>query len=483
MPEYRHGIYVQEASTDLITLTRQASGVTFVVGTAPIREASSPAGVNEPVRCSTYNEAVAAFGYSTDTGTYTLCEAMEVLFGLYNVAPIVMVNVFDPSAHKTTYTREEHLVTLDHKVELDGDILSTGIKVETMTEEEDDEVWTEITPTATTYALEKTTLTLADSFAMGAKVYVTYSKPDVSKVTATDIAGSVDATTGKATGLELVNEIYARFGYTVGRIIAPGFSEQGAVGLKMAAKAENIDGHFSAIAIADLPTGSIGGYAQAASVKNTLGYSHSHLITCYPCVKVGNKVQRLSTHVAGVMSKLAAENGDVPYWSPSNQPALINGMCNADGTSNYFGGSAANALNGNGILTVTNFNGWKFWGNRLSLYPSSEDPKDTWINVRSMFNFVKAALVTRFRSMLDVPIHRRQIDSIINSANTYLNGLTSMGALLGGRVEFNNEDNTEAAIMSGKLVFRLYLTPPSPAEDIEFIMQYDASYLSGVLEG
>lgn len=483
MATYKHGIYVSEQGTEMITLTQQAVGITLVVGTAPVTRAANPALANEPVLCNTYNEAVERLGYSTETGKYTLCEAMEVLFGLYNVAPVVFVNVFNPTVHKKETKREQMLVTMTHTVELNKEVLPESVVIETMSEIDDDEVWTLIPPVEVESTVERTVITLGDSYNMGAQVYVSYAEPNVGAVTAMDIAGTVDAATGRSTGLELISEIYSRFGYTVGTVIAPGWSHLAEVGLKLAARSELVNGHFSAMGIADLPTTAIGGYAQAAEMKNTLGYTSGHLIVCYPSVKNGERVQHLSTHVAGIMGRLSANNDDIPYRSPSNQQIYMSGLCNEDGTSNYFGLEAANELNGAGIVTATNFNGWKLWGNEMSAYPGTVDPKDRWISVRAMFNFFKTQLTLRFWAQLDVPITRRSIDSIVNSANTYLNGLTNRGALLGGRIEFREEDNTEAGIMAGQLNFRCYMTPPSPAKEINFVLQYDATYLSGVING
>ncbi|MBR1580102.1 MAG: phage tail sheath family protein [Selenomonadaceae bacterium] len=483
MAGYRHGVYVTEKGTEFYQITRQATGITLVVGTSPIREAASPAGSNEPVLCNTYNDAVTALGYSTDTAKYTLCEAMEVLFGLYQVGPIVFVNVFDPSVHKKTVERELHLATAEHTVEIDGDVNVDDIKIEVKTVDGDDEVWTQIIPDGFYWRLEQTSIALPSTYSMGAQIYVTYTTPDVTKVSASDVAGSVNALTGKCTGLELISEVYSRFGYTVGQIIAPGFSHIAEVGLKMAAKAELINGHFSSMAIVDLPTASIGGYAQAGSVKSTLGYSSPFLTVCYPAVKYGDKVQHLSTHIAGIWAKLAASNDDIPYQGVSNQTIYMSGMCNLDGTNNFYGLEAANELNGQGIVTVTNFNGWKAWGDETSAYPSNTDPKDRWISVRSMFNFIKSQLTLNFWSKIGVPIERRVVDNVINSVNVYLSGLVRRGALLGGRLELNDDENDEQSVMDGKLTFHCYITPPSPLKEMVFVLEYDASYLSGVLSG
>ena len=483
MAGFNHGIYVSEQGTELISLTEQAGGVTYAIGTAPIRKATSPALANEPVLCTGYADAAAAFGYDEDYKKYTLCEVMKVLFGLYNVSPIVMVNVFDPSKHRKTVTRELKMATAEHKIELAGDILSGTIKVESKSEEEEEEVYTEIELEKIEYTTEKTTLTLPATYGMGAMLYVTYAVPDVTAVSVTDVVGAVDATTGKVTGLETVNEVYARFGYTIGQIIAPGFSHNASVGQKMAAKAELINGHFSAIAIADIDTAQATGYALAGQVKTASGLESPYLIACYPALKAGEEVHHLSTHVAGIMSKQAAQNNDIPYKSPSNQYVMANGLCTFEGESNYFGLEAANALNGQGIMTVTNFNGFRTWGNETSAYPSSTDPKDYWIVARRMFNFIKTRLTLSFWSQLDSPIYRRTIDSVVNSANTYLNGLVNIGALLGGRVEFNESENSEEALMRGQVNFHCYITPPSPAEVINFVLEYDATYLSNVLRG
>ncbi len=391
---YKHGIYVTEEGTDLLTMTRQGSGVTVALGTAP-KECA------EPVLCYTYNEAAEKLGYTTDTEVFTLCEAMEVLYGQYNVTPVVFINAYKAGANSDT--------------------------------------------------------------------------------TIAAIQGSVDTSTGVATGLELIGEIYPRFGLTVGQIIAPGWSQNPAVGAKMATKAENINGHFSATAIIDLDPTLAPVLTPLKAAKET--YTSPQAVVCWPMVSYGGRKQHLSTHVAGLLCKLSAADGDIPYRSPSNQTIYIDGMIKADGSSCYFGQTFANELNGQGIVTVLRQDGWRLWGNRTAAFPSSSDPKETWIPIRRMFDYIKATLVLNFRSKIDEPIMRRNIDSVVNSVNVYLNGLVSKGAILGGRVVFAPEDNTEADIMDGRLNFRCFMTPPTPAREINFTLQYDRSYLTTVLEG
>ena len=358
---FRHGIYINEVSTNLISLSKQTTGLTMVIGTAPIHLASEPAAVNEPVLCESYQEAVRRLGYSSETSKYTLCEAMEVLFGLYNVGPVVFVNVLDPARHKQTATETATMnaqgvgeVTLS-----DLDVSRTVIK---LGNEELPADWTYLGNDKWQFATGKTS-TKEQS------VTLTCSKVDAGAVTSADVIGGVDATTGKATGLELVTEVYPRFGMTIGQIIAPKWSSTTpGVAMAMAAKARSINGHFSALALADLPAVATTGYAGAITAKNS-NYTQESLVVCYPQVSYGGQVQYLSTHLAGVLSRTAQNDDDIPYRSPGNQTLYIDGMVNGDGTDNYFGWTAANELNSAGIVTVLRQNGWRVWGDRTSIYP------------------------------------------------------------------------------------------------------------------
>ena len=82
----------------------------------------------------------------------------------------------------------------------------------------------------------------------------TPAKPDVSKVTKADVIGGIDASTGSRTGLELVEEVFPRFGLVPSQLLAPGFSDDPAVAVVIGAKAANINGHFKATGLVDVPS-------------------------------------------------------------------------------------------------------------------------------------------------------------------------------------------------------------------------------------
>lgn len=84
------------------------------------------------------------------------------------------------------------------------------------------------------------------------KVSSTSLKPD--GVTEADLVGGYDAATGAETGLELVRQIYPRFGMTAGILLAPGWSHNPTVAAALQAKTEAINGNFDCVTYLDIST-------------------------------------------------------------------------------------------------------------------------------------------------------------------------------------------------------------------------------------
>ena len=74
-------------------------------------------------------------------------------------------------------------------------------------------------------------------------------------------------------------------------------------------------------------------------------------------------------------------------------------------------------------------------------------------------------------------MNRRFVDSILDSCNIWMNGLTGSGYILGGRVEMLDEENPTTNLMQGVIKLHVYMTPPSPAQEIDYVLEYDASYV------
>ena len=99
-----------------------------------------------------------------------------------------------------------------------------------------------------------------------------------------------------------------------------------------------------------------------------------------------------------------------------------------------------------------------------------------------MFNWVGNTLVLTFWNDVDDPTNKRLINQFIDSANIWLNGLTNTGALLGARVEFRKDENPITSLLDGKVTFHVFMSPPIPAEDIEWLLEFDVNYLNTLFE-
>lgn len=481
---YRHGVYVSEVPTSLVPPVQSDASLPVVVGTAPVNLLDDPsAAVNKPILAYSYAEAVEALGFvpaKNGKFAYSLCEFIKSQFALFAAGPVVLINVLDPADHKVDETDEE-LAVVAGRVTLPEGTLRASVVVKaqggtpTYTEGTDYELTLNEDGSVNIVALSGGTMPTTGS------VLVTYSAIDPTAVDANDVIGGVDALTGKATGLELVNEVFPRFRLVPGQILAPGFSTDPTVAAVMKAKAANINGHFRAISLVDIPTDSVAQYSDAPAWKNTNNIVDPLEVACWPMLRFGDELHHLSTQLAGLICRTDAANDGIPYVSPSNKNLQAMATVLEDGTEVFLGPDSAAYLNGEGIVTGLNFiGGWKAWGNRTAAYPSITDPKDSFLPVRRMMNWIGNTLILTFWQKVDDPLNRRQIDTVVDSANVWLNGLAARGAIIGGRVEFLESENPITDLMDGIARFHVYVTPPSPNREIDFVLEYDPSYLAGL---
>ena len=483
MTVYKHGVYAQQLPTSIVPPRRIESAMPVVVGTAPvhmIREGFTGP-VNEPRLIYSHTEAVTTFGDSEDWAAYTLCEFTFSQFRLYALAPVVFINVFDPTVHKTAVTGEaktfaEGKVTLAHP----GLVAAPVVKSQ-------DGATTYAAGTDYTVDLIAGVIHLVDGGAIeaGATVQVDYTYGDPSLVDSDDIIGGIDAGTGDKSGLELIDDVFPRYRLMPGLICAPGWSQDPVVGAVMSTKAANINGLFRCMAVVDVPSDAAGctKYSDVTQWKNTNNYIDNTMIVCWPKIKLGDKVFWLSTQAAGLMGRVDAGNDDVPYESPSNKNLEMNGAVLADGSEVWLGHQEGNYLNSQGIVCARNGgSGWVLWGNRTGCYPGITDVKDAYIPIQRMFNWLGNEFILTFEQKTDKPINKRLIETIIDSYNIRLNGLAARQFILGGRVEFQQDENPITDLMDGIINFHLYVTPPSPAREITALIEYDPGYLSVLFE-
>ncbi len=474
---YRHGAFFDEVPTSLVTPVEVDSALPVVIGTAPVHNLpdGTPAPVNEPRLIYTVEDFVAQFGAvksGENRHDFTLSEFVDVFIGRYSVAPVVCINVFDPARHADEEGRPDvSKVTAADIIGSAGDAVASGSEQ------------------------------IAQS-ADGSGFAGPYGSADG--------AGKV-----KRTGLSLVDKVFPLFRKVPGQILAPGFSAEPAVAIAIGAACENISGHFRAVGVADLP-GDIARPEDAPAWVNDNNLTDENLIlffgtptygtsatdggqprsasdagTTLPASESVSRTGRAgerhleeygSTHLAAVMAQRDAENDGIPFWSPSNKRMFCQGLTHNGAELALTPLEAAN-LNGNGIVTGLNMiGGLVAWGDQTACYPGVTDVKDASIPIRRMFNFIGNTLVLTAWQKVSNPLRRRLISSITDTFNIWLNGLVAREFILGGRVTFEAKDNSGTDLMSGKVRFHVYVTPPTAAREIVFTLEYDPAYLETLFE-
>lgn len=473
---YNHGIGTSEVPTSVISPVNVPSAIPVVVGAAPIHMLADGSGkINEPILTMSYSEAVLQSGQSDDFD-FTIIESIESLYKLFNVAPLIFINVFDPDVHKTEIISEEQafvndMITLNHPGLVSNPVVK-NIGGET------------IYTLDTDYIIERRSgeIERLDSGNIGVTedVKVTYFYGDPLKVTTTDIIGGVDPDTGKKTGWEVLADVFPKHQLVPTLLKCPKFSTDVTVMSVMKAKQYNINGVFQAIAIVDIEDTSIQKYQDVVEYKNMNNIDDPQMVCCWPKVKLGDREYYLSSQMAGVIARTDAKNSGLPYKSPSNENLQCNATVN-NSVDVVLDKLNAQYLNGNGIVTALNFiGGWKAWGNRTSAYPANTDVKDSMIAVKRMFLYQRNQLILTYWQKVDDPTNKRLIDTIVDSENIKLNGWISMGALLAGKIEFREEENPVTDLLDGIVRFHILMTPPVPAREIDFAVEYDISGLSNL---
>ena len=469
------GVHVKEQATSVSTPVTASVGIPFVVGTAPVNAAANPAAVNTPVLATSWDEAVEKLGFSYDWKNYTLCEFIYSHFQLYGCQPVVLCNVLDPSSMKKDAADADHAV-VDHKITLPYatindatlNIQNTGTTL--VLDQDFSVIYDENKGTCIVELLESGSAYNAETL----QVKRTEVTPDV-----VEVADIVE-------GLGQIDACMTRVGVVPDLICAPGWSHNTVVAAIMATKAEGINGLFRAKALIDFDTSEDGvtEYSALSEYKNKNNFVDENQIPCWPMVKLGDYKFHMSTQLAGLMAQVDTKNSGVPYESPSNKNFQMDGCCLEDGTEINLTWEQVNLIAGSwGIVTAVNFMsmGWTAKGNYTACYPGNTDIKDQFIPVSRMFDYVANTLIRTFWSKQDKPMNRRLVDSILDTCNIWLNGLVNSEYLLGARVVALESENPWTDLMAGIIKFHVYITPPAPAQEIDFTLEYDVSYVSAAL--
>lgn len=474
-----HGFNLTEATTSVSAPVQVSSGLQVIVGTAPVNQLTDPeAAVNTPLYLSTYKEAVAAVGWSDDFAKYTLCEAISANFQVMGTAPIVVINVLDPGKHTTPLDATTVQVN-DGVAQID----KTGLLLKKLVVKKDTTALTEGTDYIATFNDDGTVniALLDDGKGKDATTLsVSGSILDPTKVTAADIVGGVSAATGEETGLEVIRQVYPKFGKVPGILLAPRFSKDALVCAALQAKCRKINGVFNAVCFIDLDCGTSGAqkYTDAAEQKAKQTATSREAYPLWLYTKVGETVYSGSSMAAAATVYNDSQNGDRPVASPSNVTVPISAACLKDGTEVLMDQEQGTFLNDQGIATfIRSGTDFVIWGNETAAYPKNTDPKDAFLCIRRFFNYAWTSFVLDNMSKLDKPMNPKRLQSIIDSENMKGSKYVSEEACASYRIVADTEKNTAAELVAGHYHFYLYCTPFPPLKQMNVTMEYEASSL------
>ena len=322
-----HGIFVNENPTSLAAPVSGTAGLQVVIGTAPVNMAEKPeAAVNVPILANSYAEAVQQLGFSDDFSAYTLCQSMYASWKIFNVSPVVFINVLDTDKHKKELEEMEAPVT-----EKQATIRKTGIILKGLTVKNSSGGTTLENGKDFTTGFDENgylvlTLLEAGKAADATSVKISGNMLDPSKVTASDIIGGYNAATGKETGIEVVRKVYPRLNVVPGTILAPGWSHLPEVGAALQAKTAGLNGIFKCIALLDLDTEKAIKYTDTKQVKEDSGYQDKNGVVLWPLDMVSGKIIYKSATVGALLAYVDADNDNVPSLSPSNKLLKVTGQ-------------------------------------------------------------------------------------------------------------------------------------------------------------
>lgn len=243
-----------------------------------------------------------------------------------------------------------------------------------------------------------------------------------------------------------------------------------------AAAVESVCAKLKAIGVFDT-----GGPDSEASLEYRADFSsrYSYLVDPYVRVASGSSIvtRPASPWAASMFVKKDKLKGG-PYWSPSNQDVL--GILGTARPVTYFDGEVdheANLLNEAGIATFIpsrvvqgaggqfSPNGRILWGNRTA----SEDALWKFVNVVRTRAVIEKAIVSSFRPWaLDENMSAQHVLAIMRSLQSFLDDLTAVGAILGGRVYWDRDMNSNASLRMGKLRIEFDAEETPPLEDLIF---------------
>uniref|UniRef100_UPI0035D0EA5A phage tail sheath family protein n=1 Tax=Bartonella sp. AP1QHHD TaxID=3243474 RepID=UPI0035D0EA5A len=294
------------------------------------------------------------------------------------------------------------------------------------------------------------------------------------------------------TGVHALAHARGHLGVEPGILLAPAYSAGRLDNGKnpVADALEQVAEKLQAIAVFDT-----GGKNTEESLAYRADFSSRFCYLIDPFVRVANSdggvsVKPASPFAAAMFIKRDKQRGGV-FWSPSNQD--VHGILGTARPISYFDGEIdheANRLNQADIATFIlarlsqnahldnsggqmAANGRILWGN----HTTSSDPLWRFVNVVRTRAALEKTIINGFRPWAnDENLTGQHVIAITRSLTSFLDDMIARGALLGGRVWFDRDLNSNSNLQLGKLRVEFDAEEVPPLEDLSFGSRRNSAY-------
>lgn len=292
--------------------------------------------------------------------------------------------------------------------------------------------------------------------------------------TQSNVIGEVDNTTDQLTGIQSILTAKNKVGFKPLIYCAPGFDHVPAVTTEIVKVAEQLKGFAYA-------SGPNTNHADAIAFREQFG--SKRLMIFDPWVKVWDTasnaeiIQPPSARIAGLRSKLDNDIG----WHRNITNHILNGVVGIARDVDFeFGDTAckANLLNAQHVSTIVNDDGWRTWGQRTC----ASDPRWRYEQVVRTSDVIGQSIQNAVKWAIGEGITGDGFFKIVvESVQAYLDRLSALGMIVGGRCWAPSELNTPANIENGLTYFDFDFTPVYSNEKMTFRSRMVNNYLEDII--
>lgn len=474
---YKYGAYGHLGET--VAQNAVQTGTTAVyVGVAPVNLLRGYKGViNYPVKLTNYPNAQKTIGYSDDWNKYSLCEAVRAHFNNAkgNIGPIYVINVLNPDIHRKKEQTDQNLVFSNGQALIKSDtIIMDTLALEGAVEGTDYQV-------DYNYTKGLVVIKSIGKNMMSGSVAASYYEVEFEDIDEAEIIGGVTAK-GEYSGLGALQLLYQEQNQVCNLLAAPGWSDKPEVYKAMCTAAEQINGHWDAFVLADIPVQGVNTIDEAIAWKVSHGYNNERSKVFYPKAKESTGiVYHLSTMAAVEFMRTDYSHDSIPMETCGNKEIPVSGQYFGESVNQGFDQQMAKELTSAGISTCVFWGGnWVLWGDHTAsyLYGEDVDPRAIFdVSIRMLFHITNT-FQREWGTTIDKPFTKQLRDRIINREQEKLDALVAQGALVGTpEVLFLESENSTTDMLNGDFRWDIPVTPVPPLKSATVYVAYtDAGF-------